>query len=558
MVTMKSNLIFILFCVFSIYNVFSYDCDKICSENDENSFWDPENEDTINVGVSGCECACKNGYKIALEVNSKGIPYSMNNCPYMWADDAPLTEEQKENMACGDTKFVCVKEDCPENSVYVRNSSLCDDNKLIFDYCCCNNNFIAFGDYCSEAEFTLKFISPEMWNETSEYKKGDLVAKFFLEGNAIVNEKIVFYVENEGNLNWAFKNSFPSTEWIKIYNDLEVDRNSYLGYSYTNDDGYAVFNVFSDMNVFDSQGLFSAIEDKGMVFGRISAIVIDDLGEEVISKASTSVNIDYVAKIINIENKNSNLKKIVRVMPKNEGSRAVEIDELPYKLNFGDAVLFQEGEMAEIEYLSGKKLSVSVKEDFLKEGEMGKLVIGNEFSRAAVGIVDLFDYEIVDVGSVFGPLVIGAYYTKAGLILSTPGAFVFGYNKGDKWFNPLILKMNSYAVIDFEEGSVKTIEGEVEVYDFQKQNFVNNPKNNMIKLENESFLYTEKFNSFELNEEEKFVYKNSGMINRNYNLFEFFKVEYLLLFIIIILVVYILKLKSFSKDKISNKKVIKK
>lgn len=240
-------------------------------------------------------------------------------------------------------------------------------------------------------------------------------------------------------------------------------------------DGTAAINYLLDghLRYWD---LAQAVARNGKFRGTLYAFLLDMphagayLNKSVaktIARASIPLEFTCIARITRIASLDPDQKPLVRVKsdrPGFTGTRAVTPDMLPAELHVGDTILLDGNDFVDVEWLSGAKMEVRVKKDFLQLGQFAKFHIGHEDA----GWYRQFDewwhgrWAVVEIGA--PGLIIGYFHTPAGAVHGTATlSFALFYSIGQEW-DPLLITPHSKILIDFgEQVTLYTLEGRAEL-----------------------------------------------------------------------------------------------
>ena len=223
--------------------------------------------------------------------------------------------------------------------------------------------------------------------------------------------------------------------------------------------------------------LAQAVAASGKFRGELQAVLLhiphaaaerSKVPTRVIARASLPVEFTCIARISRIASLDPDHEPKVRVQsnrPGATGTRAVTLDKLPAELHVGDTLLLDQDDFVDVEWISGAKMEVRVKNGFLEEGQFAKFHIGHKDA----GWYRKFDewwggaWAVVEVGT--PGVVIGYFHTPAGLVHGV-GTITFAvfYSIGQGWKDPLIVTPHSQLLFDFDKQvTVYTLEGRADL-----------------------------------------------------------------------------------------------
>ena len=302
--------------------------------------------------------------------------------------------------------------------------------------------------------------------EGNPWRAGDLVATLTDENGKRASGKLIyFYVKLDTNLGKVLEHRSADT----LVDDADVFNyfispttgGSYIGHGYTNERGYASTNYISCFKPEKFSEI--AIKTDGTIKGKITAVVFNSKTKKIGQKASTYIEIPSVARITNIKSLNKD-DAMVRIVP--VGSKTGNLmqkvlpNQLPYELLCGDVVLLDESDLIDIHWLTGIKMRIQPKIDFLKKNQLAKVHI--EGKDAGWVRTMSSDFANPFLGLILGGsgFYVGTIHTVTGEIIGIPGMFMIGLSIGEYIWEPLIIQFYSTILIDFDENAtVYTVEG---------------------------------------------------------------------------------------------------
>ena len=396
----------------------------------------------------------------------------------------------------------------------IDNSGISDiaETKERFDaFAKCAHSITGWKGTEDKEEYTLTLEHYEPYYESKDgdpRRAGDLVATLKDKNGKGVSGKTVFFSAESGaglDIVLAPRIIDPMGDFARLFDHFigsEIG-GSYIGHGYTNERGYVSMNYIAILRL---EALSGEIRDTGKnVDGKITAVVFDFKTNEIGQKASVDIELSGVAKIITIKSLNND-DPMVRVIPvgSKTGNRVQVLPkQLPYDLLCGDVILLDESDYIEVHWLTGTKMAMKPKKDFLKKDHAAKVCIGGTDIGWRRAISQRISMEL-QVALTTCPAVIGYFSTRTvGAYAVLPELWALTWSIGDYVYEPLIIECYSTILIDLDKtATVYTVEGTGRLHNIKDKSTTDVTTGHKISVSPDgTFSEVSKFDRSELNED---------------------------------------------------------